>query len=88
MGGVAVNKPSPASLREAVLTFVNARILPGIMAHGGDIEIERFENNVLELRLSGACVSCGIQAFTADAVANYILDAFPELEDVIVHAKE
>ena len=74
----------PVSLRVAVEKFIDQRILPGIMAHGGDIDLVSFENRVLVLRLAGACVSCGIQAFTADAVANYILDAFPELDDVRV----
>jgi Fe-S cluster biogenesis protein NfuA len=74
------------SLQQAIEKFVNERIQPGIMAHGGDIEIVSFENNVLTLQLVGACVACGIQAFTADAVANYILDSFPELDDVQVLA--
>lgn len=76
-----------ALLRQTIEKFVVERIQPGIMAHGGDIEIVGFEHNVLTLKLAGACVACGIQAFTADAVANYILDSFPELDDVQVLTK-
>ncbi len=70
--------------RTEIERFVLEKIAPGLMAHGGNVEILSLESGVLRLRLTGACVSCGIQAFTADAVANYILDSFPDLEDVQV----
>ncbi len=75
---------TPQLLREAVDRFVNERILPGIVAHGGSVEVVELESNIVTLQLAGACVACGIQAFTADAIANYILDNFPELDDVRV----
>lgn len=67
-----------------IQNFIDEKIAPGIMAHGGVIEILSLENNVLQLALSGACESCSIQAFTAESISNYILDEFPDLDDVIV----
>lgn len=67
-----------------IQNFIDEKIAPGIMAHGGMIEILSLENNVLQLTLSGACESCSIQAFTAESISNYILDEFPDLDDVIV----
>jgi len=64
--------------------FIDEKIAPGILAHGGNIEVVSLEDHVLKLALSGACESCSIQAFTAEAISNYILDEFPELDDVIV----
>lgn len=67
--------------------FVYEKIAPGIVAHGGSVEILALEQGVLRLRLTGACVSCGVRAMTAEAVANYLLDSFPELDDVDVQIK-
>ena len=44
---------------EAIQLFINDKISPGVQAHGGDVVIESFENNILTLTLQGACGSCG-----------------------------
>lgn len=71
-----------------IQNFIDEKIAPGIMSHGGSIDIESLEDNVLELSLSGACESCSIQAFTAESISNYILDEFSDLDDVIVHENQ
>lgn len=73
---------------EAIEKFIDEKIAPGIMSHGGAIEIISLENNILQLALSGACESCSIQAFTAESISNYILDEFPDLDDVIVQEQD
>ena len=42
------------------------------------------ENNILTLELSGSCGSCSIQAYTSESISNYLLEEFPDLDDVIV----
>lgn len=69
---------------ETLKVFIREKISPGVEAHGGQIDIVSLENNVLALRLSGSCVSCSIQAYSSEAISNYILEEFPDLDDVIV----
>jgi Fe/S biogenesis protein NfuA len=69
---------------ETLKNFINEKISPGVEAHGGQIDIVNLEQNVLTLQLSGSCVSCSIQAYSSEAISNYILEEFPDLDDVIV----
>lgn len=68
----------------ALKGFIDEKIAPSIAAHGGEVNIVSLNNNVLTLELSGSCGSCSIQAYTSESISNYILEEFPELEDVIV----
>jgi len=74
--------PTPQYL--ALQKFIQEKIAPGILAHGGYVDIVDLQDNVVTIELSGACGSCSVQAFTSESLTNYILDEFPELEDVIV----
>lgn len=69
---------------ETLKNFINEKISPGVEAHGGQIDIVNLEQNILTLQLSGSCVSCSIQAYSSEAISNYILEEFPDLDDVIV----
>ncbi len=64
--------------------FIDEKIAPGILAHGGDIHIVSYENHILKVALSGACDGCSVQAYTSEAISNYILEEFPDLDDVLV----
>lgn len=68
----------------AIKLFIDEKISPGVMAHGGEVNVVSLENNILTLELSGSCGSCSVQAYTSESISNYILEEFPELEDVIV----
>ena len=68
----------------AIQKFIDEKILPGVASHGGEVNVHSLEENVLTLSLTGACGSCGVVAYTAEAISNYILEEFPELDDVIV----
>ncbi|BBH54545.1 MULTISPECIES: NifU family protein [Fluviispira] len=67
-----------------VKSFIDEKISPGVAAHGGEVNIISLDNNILTLELSGSCGSCSIQAYTSESISNYILEEFPDLEDVIV----
>jgi Fe-S cluster biogenesis protein NfuA len=69
---------------EAVKHFIDEKIAPGILAHGGEINIVSLEEGVLTLQLSGSCGSCSVQAYTSESVSNFLLEEFPDLDDVIV----
>ncbi len=75
---------SENSLHTNVSKFIDEKIAPGIMSHGGEIVIVSLEEGVLTLKLTGACDGCSVQAYTSESISNYLLDEFPDLEDVIV----
>ncbi|MEN9528656.1 MAG: hypothetical protein RI932_529 [Pseudomonadota bacterium] len=70
--------------RQAIQRFIDEKIAPGVQSHGGDVLIEELENRILTISLSGACGSCNVQAYTSESIANYILEEFPDLDDVVV----
>jgi Fe-S cluster biogenesis protein NfuA len=75
---------APSGQLEAIRRFIDDKISPGVNSHGGEVLIHSLETNILTLGLSGACGSCGIVAYTSESIANYILEEFPDLDDVIV----
>ena len=70
---------------DKIKKFIEEKIAAGIHSHGGQIEIVSLENGILTLSLSGSCGSCSVQAYTSESISNYILEEFPELDDVHVH---
>lgn len=72
------------SQREAIQRFIDEKISPGVQSHGGEVIVHSLEDNILTMSLSGACGSCNVQAYSSESIANYILEEFPELDDVIV----
>ncbi len=68
----------------AIKNFIDVKIAPGILSHGGYVEIVSLKDNILTLTLAGACDSCSVQAYTSESISNYLLEEFPDLEDVIV----
>lgn len=69
---------------EAIRQFINEKISPGVQAHGGEVTLQSLEAGVLTIHLSGACGTCGVLSYTSESVANYILEEFPDLDDVVV----
>jgi Fe-S cluster biogenesis protein NfuA len=64
---------------EAALT----EIKPQIQADGGDIDLVAIENNVVKVRLRGACAGCPMSALTLKAgVERIIKQKVPEIKSV------
>ncbi|MBM3382129.1 MAG: NifU family protein [Betaproteobacteria bacterium] len=81
---MSVTGVNPSTQRQAIQRFIDEKIAPGVQSHGGDVLIEGLENGILTISLSGACGSCNVQAYTSESIANYILEEFPDLDDVVV----
>lgn len=57
---------------------------PALQADGGDVKLQRIENDVVTVRLQGACNSCPMaQSTLADFVAERVKLFAPEINDVI-----
>lgn len=58
-------------------------IRPFLQRDGGDVEFVSVENNVVKVRLVGACENCSMQASTLKAgIEESIKNAIPEIESV------
>ncbi|MCB5253086.1 MAG: NifU family protein [Candidatus Cloacimonadaceae bacterium] len=64
------------------------QIKPSIQADGGDVELVNIrEDNVIELRLKGACNGCPMATITLKAgIERIIKEKIPEVVEVIAVA--
>ncbi|MDP2173771.1 MAG: NifU family protein [Candidatus Cloacimonadaceae bacterium] len=61
------------------------KIRPAIQADGGDVELVNVrEDNVVEVRLTGACKGCPMATLTLKAgIERIIKEEIPEVKEVI-----
>ena len=60
------------------------KLRPFLINDGGNIEFVKFENNVVYIRMMGACANCQMLDLTLrDGIAAAIMNEIPEVVDVI-----
>ncbi len=69
---------------EAKVKEVLDEIRPGLQADGGDIELVKItDDNIIEVKLQGACVGCPMSALTIkNGVERILKQQIPEVEEV------
>ncbi len=67
------------------LESVLDKVRPAIQADGGDVELINIrEDNVVEVRLKGACVGCPMATLTLKAgIERIVKEEIPEVVEVI-----
>ncbi len=69
--------------REAVESVINEKIRPGIMMDGGNIEVVEVKDDIVYVRLMGACGTCpGAQMTLKMGVERILRSEFPDLDEV------
>jgi len=70
--------------REKVQEVIN-RVRPSLQADGGDVELINVrDDNVIEVRLQGACGSCPMATLTLKAgIERVMKEEIPEVKEVI-----
>ncbi len=69
--------------REKIEIALNS-IRPFLQKDGGDVELVSVEDNVVKVRMVGACESCSMQESTLKAgIEESIINAIPEVASVI-----
>ena len=59
------------------------KIKPYLQADGGDVEFSRLEDDIVYVKVHGACIGCGALEMTLkDGGAALILDEVPGIKDV------
>lgn len=57
---------------------------PYLVSDGGNVEFVKYENNIVYIRLQGACANCDMLDITLkDGIESVIKDEIPEVIDVI-----
>lgn len=57
---------------------------PFLINDGGDIEFVKYENNIVYIKMIGACAECSMLDFTLkDAIETSIIEEIPEVKEVI-----
>lgn len=79
---VIVNNEIQAKIEEAL-----NNIRPFLKADGGDVELISVDDDVVKLRLLGACSSCEISHITMKAgIEESIRRIYPEVKEVVAEA--
>ena len=61
-------------------TVLDEKVRPALRAHGGEIEIDRLEGNVLYVKLLGQCAGCPSADLTNETIVEAeLVQALPEL---------
>ncbi|HHU32490.1 MAG: NifU family protein [Zhaonellaceae bacterium] len=71
-------------MKERVEAALN-KIRPSLQADGGDVElVEVTEDNVVKVRLQGACGSCPMALLTLkNGVERVVKEEIPEIKEVV-----
>lgn len=60
------------------------KIRPYLINDGGNLEFVKYENNIVYVRLTGACKECSLIDFTLkDGIEEMIVNEIPEVKEVI-----
>lgn len=68
---------------EKINDIIN-KLRPFLINDGGNIEFVKYENNIVYIKMMGACANCQMLDFTLkDGIAAAIMSEIPEVKDVI-----
>ena len=60
------------------------KMKPFLISDGGNIEFIKYENNIVYVKLMGACANCNMSNITLkDGIEQLIINEIPEVQEVI-----
>ncbi len=69
-------------MKEKVEKFLND-VRPSLQADGGDVELVDVENNIVKVKLKGACAGCPMSQMTLkQGIERYLKKMIPEISSV------
>lgn len=70
--------------KEQKIQEIIDKLRPFLINDGGNIEFIKFENNIVYIRMMGACANCQMLDLTLrDGIAAAIMNEIPDVIDVI-----
>lgn len=71
-----------AEIELKIISIID-RIKPFIISDGGNIEFVKYDNNIVYVRLDGACKDCAfIDTTLKDGIEEIIISEIPEVKEV------
>lgn len=68
---------------EKIKEIIN-KLKPYLINDGGDIEFVKYENNIVYIKMLGACAGCALLDYTLkDGIEMAIKEEVPEVKEVI-----
>jgi Fe-S cluster biogenesis protein NfuA len=59
------------------------KVRPSLQADGGDVELVGVENNIVKVRLTGACGGCPFSQMTLKSgIERAVIEEIPEIKEV------
>ena len=60
------------------------KIRPSLQQDGGDVELVGVEDNIVKVRLQGACAGCAFSQLTLkNGIERFLKEKLPELKEVV-----
>ena len=60
------------------------KLRPFLINDGGNLEFVKYENNIVYVRLTGACKDCAMIDITLkDGIEEFIVNEIPEVKEVV-----
>ena len=70
-------------MKEKIQKLIDKDIRPKLQMDGGDIELVDVEDNIVKVKLTGACAGCPMSQITLqNTVEQYLKSEIPEIESV------
>lgn len=64
---------------------LDEKVRPDLALHGGNIKVEKFEDGIVHVRMTGNCSGCPSAELTLEnTVSAELTEAFPELKKVVL----
>ena len=68
----------------AKIISVIDKIRPFLVSDGGNLEFIKYEDNIVYIKMMGACANCEMIDFTLkDGIEEFIINEIPEVKEVI-----
>ena len=69
--------------KSKIIEIIN-KLRPFLINEGGNIEFIKYEENIVYIRMLGACANCQMQDLTLkDGIETAIISEVPEVKEVI-----
>lgn len=60
-------------------------VRPYLQAEGGDVELVGIQDDVVTIRMTGACAGCALVTIDLDqGIKNWIMEEIPSIKDVVL----
>ncbi len=68
---------------EKIIEIIN-KLRPYLIGDGGDIEFVKYEDNIVYIKMLGACAGCALIDYTLkDGIEMAIKEEVPEVKEVV-----